>query len=117
MAAVTSRKLNTPGKNVGREFKLINVSAITACPSLVGGALVTWPELELALNAIQTLASVTAVGAFTAGDTEVNMMIEGMDFSAGDGAGGYADAYAGETITWLEHLAALTGETVAEVAF
>ena len=116
MAAVTSRKLNIPAKNVGREFKLINVSAITACPALsAAGALVTWPELELALNAIQTLASVTAVGAFTAGDTEVNMMIEGMDFSAGGGAAGYADSYA--TFTWLEHLATLTGETVAEVAF
>jgi len=49
------------------------------------------------------------------------MMIEGMDFSAGSGAGGYRDSYPGgsatPTETWLEHLATLTGETVAEVAF
>lgn len=117
MASIAKRAISSPAKNVGREFKLINVSTLTACPALVDGKLVRWPELEAALEKIQTVASITSVGAFTATDTEVNMMIEGMDFSAGAGAGGYVDGYEGNTVTWYEHLANLTGETVAEVAF
>jgi len=117
MATITKTAISSPKKNVGRDFKLINVSTLTACPALVDGELQRWPELEAALEKIQTVASITSVGAFTAADTEVNMMIEGMDFSAGSGAGGYADAYTNGTETWAEYLATLTGETVAEVAF
>jgi|SRR5210317_469844 len=117
MAGIAKRAISSPKKNVGREFKLINVSAITACPALVGGELQRWPELEAVIDAIGQVASITAVGDFRAAATEVNIMIEGMDFTAGAGAAGYRDAYAGETVTWLEHLATLTGETVAEVAF
>ena len=117
MASIAKRAISSPAKNTGREFKLINVSTLTACPALVDGKLVRWPELEAAMEAIQSVASIEAVGAFTATDTEVNMLIEGMDFSAGAGAAGYSDAYVGNTVTWLEYLATLTGETVAEVAF
>jgi len=118
MASIAKRAISSPAKNTGRDFKLINVSTLTACPALdADGNLQRWPELEAALDAIQTVASIEAVGAFTATDTEVNMLIEGMDFSAGGGAAGYADAYSAGTETWLEYLATLTGETVAEVAF
>ena len=118
MAGITKRAISSPAKNTGRDFKLINVSAITACPALdADGNLVRWPELEAAMQAIQTVASIESVGAFTAADTEVNMLIEGMDFTAGGGAAGYSDAYVGNTVTWLEYLATLTGETVAEVSF
>ena len=117
MASIAKRAISSPAKNTGREFKLINVSTLTACPALVDGKLVRWPELEAAMEAIQSVASIEAVGAFTATDTEVNMLIEGMDFSAGAGAAGYSDAYVGNTVTWLEYLATLTCETVAEVAF
>jgi len=117
MASITKTAISSPAKNVGREFKLINVSTLTACPALVDSKLVRWTQLEAALEAIQTVASLTSVGAFTAADTEVNIMIEGMDFSAGTGAAGYADAYTDNTITWLEFLGTATGETVAEVAF
>ena len=118
MAGIAKRAISSPKKNVGREFKLINVSTLTACPALdADGNLVRWPELEAVIDAIGQVASITAVGDFTAAATEVNIMIEGMDFTAGSGAAGYRDAYAGETVTWLEHLATLTGETVAEVAF
>lgn len=121
MAGIDKVAISSPAKNTGREFKLINISTLTACPALVGGKLVRWPELEAAMEAIQGVASIEAVGAFTAADTEVNMLIEGMDFTAGSGAAGYSDSYPGgsatATETWLEHLATLTGETVAEVAF
>lgn len=117
MASIAKRAISSPAKNTGRDFKLINVSTLTACPALVGGELPRWPELEAAMEAIQTVASIEAVGDFTAAATEVNLLIEGMDFSAGAGAAGYADAYSNGTETWLEHLATLTGETVAEVAF
>ena len=122
MAGIAKTAISSPAKNTGREFKLINVSTLTACPALDSdGKLVRWPELEAALEKIQSVASIEAVGAFTAADTEVNMLIEGMDFTAGSGAAGYSDAYPGgsatPTETWLEHLATLTGETVTEVAF
>ena len=117
MAGIAKVAISSPAKNTGRDFKLINVSTLTACPALVGGKLQRWPELEAALSKMQTVASVEAVGDFTAAATEVNMLIEGMDFSAGTGAAGYADAYTGNTETWLEYLATLTGETVTEVAF
>lgn len=117
MAGIAKVAISSPAKDTGRDFKLINISTLTACPALVGGKLARWPELEAAMQKMQTVASIEAVGAFTAADTEVNMLIEGMDFSAGAGAGGYADAYTNSTETWLEYLATLTGETVTEVAF
>ena len=114
MAAVTNTNESTGAiKNVGREFKLINIDSITAASAAAGTA-----ALVAELKLVQTVASVTAVGAFTAGtDTEVNLMIEGMDFSAGSGAADYADDYVGGTITWLEYLNTLTSGTVTEVGF
>ena len=114
MASVTNVNESTGAiKNVGREFKLINIDSITDSSAAAGTAALV-AELEL----IQTVASVTAIGSFVAGtDTEVNVMIEGMDFSAGSGAGGYADSYSSNTITWLEYLNTLTSGTVTEVAF
>ena len=102
-------------KNVGREFKLINIAGIANADAATGNA-----DLDAELKALSTVCSVTAVGAFVAGtDTEVNVMIEGMDFSAGSGAGSYADSYVGNTITWLEYLNTLsqTSATITEVAF
>jgi hypothetical protein len=106
-------------KNVGREFKLINIAGIDASTAAAGNA-----DLDNELKALSTVCSITAVGAFTAGsDTEVNVMIEGMNFEAGSGAAGYADAYpsggVANAITWLEYLNALsqTSATITEVGF
>ena len=102
-------------KNVGREFKLINIAGIDDSTAAAGAA-----DLDAELKALSMVCSVTAVGAFVAGtDTEVNVMIEGMNFEAGSGAGSYADAYVGNTITWLEYLNTLsqTSATITEVAF
>jgi hypothetical protein len=106
-------------KNVGREFKLINIAGISDASVAAGNT-----DLDAELKALSTVCSITAVGAFTAGtDTEVNVMIEGMNFEAGSGAGSYADAYpSGATlnaITWLEYLNALsqTSATITEVSF
>jgi hypothetical protein len=102
-------------KNVGREFKLINIDGISAASIAAGAA-----DLDAELKALSMVCSITAIGAFAAGtDTEVNVMIEGMNFEAGSGAGNYADAYVGNTITWLEYLNTLsqTSATITEVAF
>ena len=114
MATVTNPNASQGAeKNVGREFKLINIDGITDSTAAAGTA-----ELVADINALGAVCSITAVGAFTAGtDTEVNVMIEGMDFSAGGGADGYADSYSSNTITWLEYLNTLTANTVTEVAF
>jgi hypothetical protein len=111
--AQVDRRTAGEGNFLTREFKLINIATLANADADAGNA-----ALLAAVEAVETVASISAIGAFSAGtDTEVNMLIEGMDFSAGTGAGGYADAYVGGTQTWLEYLATLTGETVTEVAF
>jgi hypothetical protein len=114
MASLTNTNASQAAeKNIGREFKLINIDGITAASAAAGTA-----ELVADVLALGAVCSITAVGAFTAGtDTEVNVMIEGMDFTAGSGAGDYSDAYVGGTITWLEYLNTLTANTVTEVGF
>jgi hypothetical protein len=90
-----------PFKAIGRDFVLINVSKGTA---------MTQANLDDAVQAIFTRASITAIGAFTAASsTSVNLIIEGMDFLD-------ADAY-GSTIDYLDLLSTLTGYTVTAVAF
>lgn len=107
------RRTAAAGNFNGREFKQINISTLANADEDAGNA-----ALKAAMFAVESVSSIIAIGAFEAGtDTEVNMIIEGMDFSSGLGAGGYADAYSGGTQTWLEYLGTLTGETVAEVAF
>jgi len=99
------RRTVQEGNFFSREFKEINISTLTNADAAQGNA-----ALLAAISKIEAVASVIAVGAFTAGtDTEVNVLIEGMDF---DGT-----PYAGGTQSYAQYLAALTGETVAEVAF
>ena len=114
MATVTNvNESQATELNVGREFKIINIDGITDSTAAAGTA-----ELVADIKALGAVCSITAVGDFVAGtDTEVNLMIEGMNFSAGSGAADYADDYVGGTITWLEYLNTLTANTVTEVGF
>ena len=99
-----------PVNGIGREFKIINIDGVAA-----GTA-----DLARELNSLSAVCTIEAVGAFdNSTDTEVNVIISGMDFSAGSGADGYADSYAVNTITWLEYLNTLsqTSATITEVAF
>lgn len=97
-----------PGQFFGRDILGINVSGMAACPALDGdGNLVKWDDLDDATAAIEQRFTVSVVGDFTAGDTEVNMIIEGIDLDA-DAYGAGVDIYA--------ELSAATGFTVAAFA-
>jgi len=86
----------------GRELMIINIAGMPAAPSADPEGRVKWPELDEATQAIETRVTVSAVGAFTTGDTEVNMIIEGHDYS--------------DKAAVLTELSTLTGYTVTEVA-
>ena len=78
----------TPAQFIGRDIFGINVSGMAACPALFDGELVKWDDLETAVQAIETICTISVVGDFTAGDTELNMIVEGLN--AEDLAGEYA---------------------------
>jgi hypothetical protein len=81
---------------------------MAACPALDGdGNLVKWDDLEAATLAVETRFTVSVVGEFTAGDTEVNMIIEGIDLDA--------DAY-GAGVDIYDELSTVTGFTVTAFA-
>ena len=98
----------TPDQFLGRDILGINVGGMAACPALDGdGNLVKWDDLEAATLAIETRFTVSVVGEFTAGDTEVNMIIEGIDLDA--------DAY-GAGVDIYDELSTVTGFTVTAFA-
>lgn len=95
---------------IGKDIHMINVDR--------GSSTFSQAEFDAAVLAIETTATVVTLGAFAAATQQsFNAIIEGMDDAAGAGAGGYRDAYALSTKTWLEQLAAITGHTVTKVAF
>ncbi len=101
----------TPDQFFGRTIVGITISTLVAAPALVDGNRVRWPALEAALQAIETISTVSVVGAWTATDTDLNMIIEGVD--------AVGDKYrsAGQDtldMTIFEKLAELTGETVVQ---
>ena len=87
----------------GREIMQINVSRLAACPAANADGVYEWAELRDAVNAIETLVTISLVGDFAVGATEVNMIIEGHDYQ--------------DEAQVLIDLAAVTGETVTQVAF
>jgi hypothetical protein len=98
----------TPDQFFGRDILGINVAGMAACPALDGdGNLVKWDDLEAAVAAVEQRFTVSVVGDFTAGDVEVNMIIEGVDLDA-DAYGAGVDIYA--------ELSAVTGLTVTAFA-
>jgi len=79
----------------------------TASPADVDGEHVKWPELDAAVQAIETICTVSVVGAYTATDTAINLIVEGVDAEG--------DKYTlvnGDPATLFEKLTELTGETV-----
>jgi len=96
----------------GRTIVGINVSAMTAAPA-GAGVTAAWPELDAAVLAIETICTISVVGAFAATDTEVNMIIEGVDAVGDKYKSAGQNTY---DMTIYEKLAELTGETVAAFA-
>lgn len=98
----------TPDQFFGRDILGINVAGMAAAPALdAEGNLVKWDDLETAVAAIEQRFSISVVGNFTAGDTEVNMIIEGVDLDA--------DAY-GAGVDIYSELSTATGFTVTAFA-
>lgn len=64
------------GQFIGRDVLGVTVT-LAAAPAAVDGK-VNWPELNAAVEAIMQRHSVTIIGEFAEGDTEVNMIIEGV---------------------------------------
>ena len=87
----------------GREILHINVAGLAACPAANADGIYEWAELRDAVNAIETIVTISAIGDFVATDTEVNMIIEGHDY----------DDIAAE----LTRLSTATGLTVTQMAF
>lgn len=104
---VKANGFTLPGQFIGRDMLGINVAGMAACPALVGGKLVKWPDLDTAVAAIEQRFTVSVVGAYTAGATEVNMIIEGINLDA--------DAY-GTGVDIYDELSTATGFTVTAFA-
>jgi len=92
----------------GRTIAGITVSTLTAAPADVDGEHVKWPELDAAVQAIQTISTVSVVGAYAAGDTAINLIVEGVDAVGSP----YLLADGTTAATLFAKLAELTGETV-----
>ena len=92
----------------GRDIYGITISTMTACPADVDSKPVTWPDLNAAVQAVQTISTVAMVGVRPAGATVVNLLLEGTD-PVGDK---YVLADGTTPATLLELLAELTGQTV-----
>jgi hypothetical protein len=84
------------GQFIGRDVLGVTVT-LAAAPAAVNGK-INWPELNDAVAALQQRHSVTIIGEFGTGDTEVNMIIEGVG---------------GQTVA---EIATETGLTLAEFA-
>ena len=85
MAGVTKvHGFATPDQFFGRHVVGITVSGLVACPALVDSKLVEWPELEAAIKAIESICTISMIGTFTATDTSLNMIVEGVAFPEGE---------------------------------
>ena len=92
----------------GRTIVGITLGTLTASPADVNGEHVQWPELDACVQAIETIATVSVVGVYTATDTGINLIIEGVD-AVGDK---YLLADGTTEATIFEKLAELVGTAV-----
>lgn len=95
---------------IGRAIAYINIAGLSAASVALAQA-----DLNAATQAVETISTVTVIGAFVLDtDTEVNMIIEGVETSGDAYKSAGQDTY---DMTYLEKLSELTGKTVTAVAF
>jgi len=94
----------------GRTIVGINVT-LAGSPADVDGEHVAWPELDAAVQAIELISTVSVVGVYTATDTEINLIIEGVDAVGDKYKSAGQDTY---DMTIFEKLAELVGTAVIE---
>ena len=64
----------------GRTIVGITVAVLATAPADVDNEHVKWPELDAAVQAIETICTVSVVGAYTGGAAEeINLIVEGVD--------------------------------------
>ena len=92
----------------GRTIVGITVT-LAASPADVNNEHVKWPELDAAVQAIETISTVSVVVVYTALDTSIHMIIEGVDAVGDKYKSAGQDTYDN---TIFEKLAELVGTAV-----